>query len=272
MHKSHSYKRRRSRMGIIIFTACSLSILPPAAFAASDAISLVADTAHKDENDADARRNSDSFLDKVHEAITDASRPLHRRERNTTSRWGPRLKRWKQSLTEMLSSSSAASHAVMAPSKEVKQDSFPVKQPKKSKRSKRPLSISDTGDMFDHEMHEGARLISASFGLLSTTFGLVADGVRISGDTAAGFVGSSVRLMGTAVKSVSGSFESAGRALEPKADERRKGLTSERLMRERQLGKGDFEDDFSHGRIIPNAKSVASRSIRYVQSDEGSWY
>jgi hypothetical protein len=245
-------------MGILIFTAFSVS---PATIAASDAVSLAA-ASNIDENN-DNRRDSDSFLDKVHEAITDASRPLHRRERNTTSRWGPRLKRWKRTVIEMLSSSSAASHAVMAPSKALKPDISSDKQQKKPKRPKRPLSISDTGDMFDHEMHEGARLISASFGLLSTTFGLVADGVRISGDTAAGFVGSSVRLMGTAVKSVSGSFESAGRALEPKADERRKGLTSDRL-RERQLGKGDFDDDFTHGRIIPNAKSLASQSIKLV--------
>jgi hypothetical protein len=120
--------------------------------------------------------------------------------------------------------------------------------------------------MFDHEMHEGARLISASFGLVANTFGLIADGVRISGDTAAGFVGSSVRLMGTAVKSISGSFENAGRALEPKDGimiERRNVLTSERL-RERQLGKGDVEEDFSRGGIVQNARCVASQSIRYV--------
>jgi hypothetical protein len=127
-------------MGILIFTAFSVS---PATIAASDAVSLAA-ASNIDENN-DNRRDSDSFLDKVHEAITDASRALHRRERNTTSRWGPRLKRWKRTVIEMISSSSAASHAVMAPSKALKPDISSDKQQKKPKRPKTPLSISDTG-------------------------------------------------------------------------------------------------------------------------------
>jgi len=243
-------------MGLVIFTTCTLCLSPAAA--APDAVALL-----PRDDDATARgespsTGSDSLLERVHEAITDASRPLHpsRRERNTQSRWGPRLKKWKSKLARMLTSSSAVSHAVVAPQQDASAPRIPPIPKQRQQRS-----ISDTGDMFDYEMHEGARLISASFGLVSNTFGLLADGVRISGDTAAGFVGSSVRLMGTAVKSVSGTFESAGKALEPKADERRKVLTSERL-RERKIGKGDSEDDFSHGRIIPNARSVASRSVR----------
>ena len=237
-------------MGLTIFT-CSLCLCS----AASEALAFCQ---REDGNQLDS--SGDSLLERVHEAITDASRPLHpvRHERNTQSRWGPRLKKWRHSLANMLSSSSAVSHAVVAPQEKAKASRPPARQ-------KRPMKIADTGDMFDHEMYEGARLISASFDLVANTFGLIADGVRISGDTAAGFVGSSVRLMGTAVKSVSGSFESAGRALEPKDEtiERRKMLTSERL-RERQLGKGDVEDDFSHGGIVKNARSVASQSLRYV--------
>lgn len=253
MSKPVSYKRRRSRIALFIFT-CNLCLSPAAS--TSDAVALVgANEQHR----RDESPKTDSFLDKVHEAITDASRPLHCRERNTQSRWGPRLRKWKRTITEMLTSSSAVSHAVMAPTSQVREE-IP-KREDKPRKSKKPLSISDSGDMYDYEMHEGARLISASFGVLSNTFGLLADGVRISGDTAAGFVGSSVRLMGTAVKSVSSSFESAGRALEPKGEERRKGLTSERL-RERQHGNGDVDDNFTHGRILTNAKSVASQTVR----------
>lgn len=255
-----SRRRSRAQTGIVIFTTCTLCL---SSSAASDAVAL---GKHRDDDETSRRADSssDSLLERVHEAITDASRPLHpvQRERNTQSRWGPRLKKWRHSIAGMLSSSSAVSHAVVAPREEPSAKA-PLKQERKEKR---PTRISDTGDMFDYEMHEGARLISSGFGVLSNTFGLLADGVRISGDTAAGFVGSSVRLMGTAVKSVSGSFESAGRALEPKEEERRKVLTSERL-RERQLGKGDGDDDFRHGRVLPNVRSAASQSVRYVISD-----
>lgn len=258
-------------MGIVIFTSVTVC-LSATTETMDDAVAL---PENHEKNDDDTTRpleygNGDSLLELVHEPITDASRPLHTThgERNTHSRWTPRLKKWKRTIARMLTSSSAVSHAVIISSSQEHNDNDDDSaiQPtakRRKQRNKRKTQVSDTGDMFDYEMHEGARLISASLGLVSNTFGLIADGVRISGDTAAGFVGSSVRLMGTTVKSISGSFESAGRALEPKMEERRKGLTSERL-RERQLGKGESDDDFSHGRIIPNARSVTSRSVRYV--------
>lgn len=257
MTRSGARKRPRSsacqsriQMGLVVFTACTLCL---SLTASETAVALPANN-----DDDDTRREStDSFIERIQEAISDASRPLHQttRQRNTQSRWGPRLKKWKRTLSEMLSSSSAVSHAVTVTTE--KNDA-----PPKLPRPRPQRTISDSGDMFDSEMHEGAKLISATFGLLSNTFGLVADGVRISGDTAAGFVGSSVRLMGTTIKSVSGSFESAGRALEPKTmEERRKVLTSERL-RERKIGKGGKQDDYIHGHVIRNARSVASQSVR----------
>jgi hypothetical protein len=122
--------------------------------------------------------------------------------------------------------------------------------------------------MFDSEMHEGARLISASFGLIANTFGLVADGVRVSGDTAAGVIGSSIKLIGTAVKSISSNFDNAGRLLEPKEDtsERKKTLTSERL-RERQRGQSDEEKFSVHqGGVLRNSRSVAGQSVKLIGS------
>jgi hypothetical protein len=132
----------------------------------------------------------------------------------------------------------------------------------------RPLRISDTGDMFDSELHEGARLISASFGLIANTFGLVADGVRVSGDTAAGVIGSSVKLIGSAVKSISSNIDSAGSLLEPSEDtsERKKTLTSERL-RERQHGQSDEEKFSVHqGGVLRNTRNVAGQSVKLIGS------
>lgn len=211
---------------------------------------------------ADALDRGDSLLDLVQEVLSDASRPLQPdwRERNTQSRFV----HW---LREVLSSSSAVSHSSLVVTEKDEAgvtDSDTLasrRQPRK-----RPQTISDTGDLFESEMHEGARLISASFRLIADTFGLVADGVRISGDTAAGVIGSSVKQIGTAVKWVSSNFDSAGRLLEPNGDssERRKTLTSERL-RERRQGE---EEKLSvhHGGVLRNTRSVAGQSVRLIGS------
>ena len=249
--------RRRSRlhMGVFMLVACSYLDTTTVTATVSTALTEVSDNRRTD--------SSDSLLDLVQEALMDASRPLQpvRRERNTQSRWGPRFRKLKKSLSKMLSSSSAVS-TLSVPDEVVPDVSIP--QPRQRQR-KRPQRISDTGDMFDIEMVEGARLISATFGLIANTFGLIADGVRISGDTAAGVMGSSVKMMGSAVVSMSSNFDNAGRILEPKEDtsERRKGLTSERL-RVRKQGKGGDQDEFGaqHGPLLQNTRNVAAKSVK----------
>jgi hypothetical protein len=57
--------------------------------------------------------------------------------------------------------------------------------------------------------------------------------VRISGDTASGVLGSSIKLVGTAIKSTGSQFDNAGNWISPKSKryQRQKQMsTSERLL------------------------------------------
>lgn len=251
---SFNWYRRRSRiqMGFVFFSCTA--ILPT--------LSTEAEALDRGRYDITQDAISgDSLLDLVQDVLSDASRPLQpdRPERNTQSRF----RNW---VRNVLSSSSAVSHSSLVVN-EKEEDKSGI-SPSQRQPHNRPLRISDTGDMFDSELHEGARLISASFGLIANTFGLVADGMRVSGDTAAGVIGSSVKLLGTAVKSISSNFDSAGRLLEPREDtsERKKTLTSERL-RERQRGQSDEEKFSVHqGGVLRNTRSVAGQSVKLIGS------
>lgn len=59
-------------------------------------------------------------------------------------------------------------------------------------------------------------LFSSSFGFIATTFGVLAKTVRITGDTAAGVLGSSIKLVGMAIKSSALKLDEAGKWMEDK--------------------------------------------------------
>lgn len=141
-----------------------------------------------------------------------------------------------------------------------------VTKPEKNKKRKENRRASNHSEV-DIEVVEGARLISASFGLLANTFGLLADSVRVVGDTAAGVTGSSVKMVGTAVKSVSSGLDTASRILAPnettsssgELKPRRKPLTSERLM-DRKRG---VQTEYGQQKIglVGSTRHVAARSV-----------
>eukprot|EP00797_Seminavis_robusta_P014526 Sro219_g090320.2 (891) ;mRNA; f:14041-16964 len=64
----------------------------------------------------------------------------------------------------------------------------------------------------------GTRLLSGSFQLISSTAGFVATGVRVTGDTAAGLMGTSVKGIGTVVKTVGVGLNSASKLLDKNSD------------------------------------------------------
>lgn len=72
--------------------------------------------------------------------------------------------------------------------------------------------FANTADM--EETIAGARLLSGTFQTLSTTAGILAYAVRVSGDTAAGIVGSSVKVFGTCAKAAGSGLALASSRLE----------------------------------------------------------
>lgn len=138
-----------------------------------------------------------------------------------------------------------------------------------SQQTERTNSHVEVDDMsFDSETIQGAKLIAASFGILGNTLGLIADSIRISGDTAAGILGSTVKVVGSAVQTLSTSFDNAGRLIEPHESHKgRKRLTSERLLykKERRLAGG--EDENFERRIngfFLNSRHITSKGMRLV--------
>eukprot|EP00978_Attheya_sp_CCMP212_P013788 scaffold34752_cov52-Attheya_sp.AAC.1 len=157
-------------------------------------------------------------------------------------------------------------------------------------------------ELEDVETVDGSRLLSASLSVVSNAFGLLADTVRIAGDTAAGFTGTSVKLAGMAVKGVSAGLNGVSDILEgqnhpssasidrvtlvPPDNEmeevcledtsfskKRKPLTS-RKLREIWRGRGssdgdryhDKEDEYAASRLVSSSRHVASESVRLVGS------
>mmetsp|Transcript_10246 Transcript_10246/g.14975 ORF Transcript_10246/g.14975 Transcript_10246/m.14975 type:complete len:264 (+) Transcript_10246:203-994(+) len=107
---------------------------------------------------------------------------------------------------------------------------------------------------------DGARLLSASLGLVSSSFGLVADTVRIAGDTAAGITGSSIKVMGSVVKSFGSGLDSAGALVagQDKTDLKRRPLTSE-------LRRGSADASSSGEGIVGlvgSTRRLAGKSVR----------
>lgn len=141
-----------------------------------------------------------------------------------------------------------------------------LKKAKPDHRGTQKFEINDMSQ--EAETIHGAKLISASFVLVGNTFGLIADSIRISGDTAAGVLGSTVKVVGSAVKSISISFENAGKIIEPNQAHRgRKRLTSERLLYRKVQKLAGTEDDQLERRrngLILNSRHFASKSMRYV--------
>jgi hypothetical protein len=65
----------------------------------------------------------------------------------------------------------------------------------------------DDGESLDPFTKDGARLLSASFRVLSNSVGLAADVIRISGETFAGAFGSSVKIIGSSFTSAASSLD-----------------------------------------------------------------
>jgi hypothetical protein len=132
-----------------------------------------------------------------------------------------------------------------------------TKKGKKQKQKNR-----HKGSDEDEELMAGAKLLSKGFAITSNVCGLVADGVRVSGDTTAGLLGSSVKLLGMGVKSVSTGLYFTSRLLDgppaaataATAAQSRKPLTAERLRRHETK-------ELKNTSILRNTRQLAAKSV-----------
>ena len=153
---------------------------------------------------------------------------------------------WKNPVKNRSEKSHASYSKGKSPSlcteKECNEDETPkfhdINVQKSSIKYKSPFDIDDD-DLF---AREGGKLISGSFVLLQRSLGFIGDTVRVVGDTTAGLTGSSIKVVGTAVKSASVGFNSIGDAF---------------------IGNG-VKHQFSEGNVVDNTRSVAGKSIKYV--------
>jgi hypothetical protein len=131
------------------------------------------------------------------------------------------------------------------------------------------------------EMEEaiaGTKLLSGSFQVLSRTAGFVADTVRVSGDTAAGIMGSSVKFFGTDFKSVGTGLSSASRRLDKNSssDGLSSDTTSTRSKGERDDNHhGNTGESFTggeqrqkkrYGNLGKHTRRLAAKSVKLVGS------
>ena len=111
----------------------------------------------------------------------------------------------------------------------------------------------------DEELMAGAKLLSKGFAITSNVCGLLADGVRVSGDTTAGLLGSSVKLLGMGVKSVSTGLYFTSRLLDKPSTptaQGRKPLTAERLLRRHET------TELKKTSILRNTRQLAAKSVQ----------
>lgn len=100
------------------------------------------------------------------------------------------------------------------------------------------------------------RLVGVSFRMLANTVGVMADGLRITGDTTAGVLGSSVKVIGVAVREAGGGVERISRWIAPKTTDR-KPLTTSRLFSKTKASQHD-----KHTHPVQSGRVALARGVR----------